>query len=265
MKLEKATPYMLRDDGVVLRCGIGHPYLIADVHNYHFWPDYELFMFRSSDIMWFYNNTNNVDIRNHLRTLSASYRVVHPKEKEQWDDRNKDMGITQETYITGNVAELDELLWLTNKETNNEFCRFRTSNQYAGGSSGDIYFRISSTGVNWFNKIWDIVYHNKNFIDSVTVVKDEQSLETVDSPNEFYKINGQKLDRFDTDDFITLGGKPIIEHCVDKDTYFYKYINKINNRNTLFESVCGNLFSKHRTIHSLDIEEKQLGYNWFTK
>ena len=122
-----------------------------------------------------------------------------------------------------------------NDAVNQEFCRVRVSSLKGGGISREIYFRISSTGFNWFDAIWKVVYENRNFIENVTVVTDTQSrggnLKTISS-------NGVVLSHIPPMEFINLKGRPVIESAQIKNLYeaygdFHPaYIHK------LFEANC---------------------------
>lgn len=92
---------------------------------------------------------------------------------------------------------------------NQEFLRARYGGMY-DTSSGDksIYFRISSTGFNWFPIIWDFVYSNHSQINSVTIVKDP---EATGIGNRYLVHGGTKIDHIPTDDFINLSGRPVFD------------------------------------------------------
>ena len=92
---------------------------------------------------------------------------------------------------------------------NNEFCRVRAGGLVDSGSNlGDIYFRISSTGFNWFDVIWAFVYENQHRIDNVTIVRDNNNF---DNSYDVYKHNGAAIDKMPVDDFINLSGHPVFE------------------------------------------------------
>ena len=100
---------------------------------------------------------------------------------------------------------------LLNDLTNQEFCRVRTSNYKVkyGGDNGQIYFRISSVGFNWFDLIWNVVNKFSKDIKEVTVIKDKQT------------FGGKEFDYYynhlPTDEFLTLKGNSIIE-SIDSNT-----------------------------------------------
>lgn len=187
--LDSNTPYMLRKDGALLPCGEAHPYI-----KYYFeWSDeknIEELLKHPESLEWYYNNT----LDNNVKQLIDKF-----KSEKDVDTFNK----------------LNDLL-------NNEFCRVRTSNmKYKyGGDNGEIYFRISSTGFNWFDLIWKVVLDNKDYITNVTILKDQQ---TFGKQFDYYEHKGKKLKHIPIADFLTLSGNPIIEKLVHVPESKYTY------------------------------------------
>ena len=181
------TPYMLRNDGVLLECGSLHPYVNIS-SNQSFEDSYGIAKENPRNIKWFINNTNQDEVKKLGKKLLK-------------DD------LTEEEF-----NRLNDL-------TNQEFCRVRTSNFKVrfGGNNGEIYFRISSKGFNWFDLIWEVVMNNKNVIKNVTVVKDTQSLGGKEF--NYYLVDGKKLDHLDVEEFLTLKGNPIIESKEDNEKF----------------------------------------------
>lgn len=135
--LEKATPYMLRNDGKLIKCelkyGNYHPYIL---NVYDIDSDIKSLVFdRFSELEWFYNNTNNKNVKEYISIIYHSL--------------TGDNYFNDSDYIVKD-DELKQFAIALNNEVNNEFCRVRTSNVKYGGDSNDIYFRISSIGFNWF-------------------------------------------------------------------------------------------------------------------
>ena len=72
--LEKATPYMLRNDGKLLKCelkyGDYHPYILnvydtdSDIKS--------LVLDRFSELKWFYDNTNNSHVKEYISIIYNS-------------------------------------------------------------------------------------------------------------------------------------------------------------------------------------------------
>lgn len=174
--LDITTPYMLRKDGRLIRCGEIHPYIK---------------MSQAAS-----NETN-------LKTLESHPEFLDWFEKYCIDDSTA--SLIDEFEKETNVANKYDLMNLLNDITNQEFCRVRTSNYKVkfGGDNGEIYFRISSNGFNWFDLIWNVVNNYQNQIKNVTVINDKQSK----GGKEF----DYYYDHIPVNDFLTLKGNPIIE------------------------------------------------------
>lgn len=95
------------------------------------------------------------------------------------------------------------------KELNQEFLRARYGGKYdtAAGNS-DMYFRISSTGFDWFGIIYEFVHDHKRLIKTVTICKDEESTGYKDY---YYSHKGVVYDHLDTEEFLTQSGNPHVE------------------------------------------------------
>lgn len=208
MALKTATPYMLRNDGKLLECGDIHQYMIYYLDHPLIEELGTLLEDRWDFFVWFYNNTNSETTRKNLRQLIIEEYFSHFVVKEFNQDISFLGDISEKDCWHLTEAEFWDLYQLCNNETNQEFCRVRTSNMRFGGTSGDIYFRISSVGFNWFNLIWQLVYDNQSFITHVTICTDSQSK---GGRTEFYKHGATSINRLPVKDFITLSGNPIIE------------------------------------------------------
>ena len=97
-------------------------------------------------------------------------------------------------------------------ELNQEFMRVRYGGMYdTDAGSRDIYFRISSSGFNWYDIIWKFVYDHEAVIDFVTICRDEEATGVAVGQG-FYKNNkGEKYFRMPSDQFIMEKGNPVIE------------------------------------------------------
>ena len=166
------TPYMLRNDGAFLECGDLHPYI---------------------------KMSNNASYETNLKTLNS-----HPDFLD-WFYKNTLNEETKELIEEFKKEPDEDLMNLLNDLTNQEFCRVRTSNYKVkyGGDNGQIYFRISSTGFNWFDLIWNVVSKFAKDIKEVTVMKDKQTF----GGKEF----DYYYDHLPTEEFLTLKGNPIVE------------------------------------------------------
>ena len=77
----------------------------------------------------------------------------------------------------------------------------RTSSLLYGGTSKDIFFRISSIDFNWFPVIRNVVNDNKNFISTITVCKDSN---TFGNPFEAYKVKDVTLKNIPVEEFLEI-------------------------------------------------------------
>lgn len=179
-KLLMTTPYMLRNDGELLRCGNIHPYILMSVKS-SLETNVETLSDHLDFLDWFYENT----LQNEVKELINKYKE------------------------TNDSVLLEKL----NTLTNNEFCRVRTSNYKVpyGGDNGQIYFRISSNnGFNWFNLIYDVIMQYDN-LDYMTIMKDPQSFRDV-KDSDYYKIKGIEINQLPIEEFLTLCGNLIVEN-----------------------------------------------------
>lgn len=104
--------------------------------------------------------------------------------------------------------DTDTLNQIVVAELNQEFLRARYGGMYNSRSgSREMIFRVSSVDFNWFDIIYQFVYEHQHSIESITIVKDEESL-GVDT---VYTHKGVKLDHIPVDDFMLLPGNPVIE------------------------------------------------------
>ena len=205
--LKKATPYMLRNDGAWLTCGVMHPYIKYIQQDTAENQLIDLFTIRPEHLEWFYHNTlNEVAKQDIIEMVSAI--VIN----NYYSFSESLINYLRQTYPVRNSAaskfDIEAAFEKLSMDLNQEFCRARTSNLRWAGDSNEIYFRISSVEFNWFDLIWNVVYNNKQFISDVTVCKDQQ---TFGGRMEYYKHGSDLLCHIPVDDFINLSGKPILE------------------------------------------------------
>lgn len=200
--LDITTPYMLRRDGRLIKCGETHPYIKMSQAD--------------SD------ETN-------LKTLESHPEFLYWFEQYCIDDSTAQL--INEFENIDDINEKYELMNLLNDLTNQEFCRVRTSNykDKFGGDNGEIYFRISSNGFNWFDLIWNVVNNYQNQIKNVTVINDKQSK----GGKEF----DYYYDHIPVNDFLTLKGDINLENC---NNIYYNNIEEelsMENKKELTEDI----------------------------
>lgn len=255
--LDKATPYMLRNDGELFKCPDDiHPYIIrySDIEN-----DINSLLNESiNDLKFIYDHTNNDETKDYIRIIvkSAYQSDRYMVDKFDMIDYFEYFDITDKTYTTSG-KELETFVVGLNDLVNQEFCRVRTSDLKYGGYSDDIYFRISSVGFNWFDIIWNTVMRYKNSISTITVSKDNSARDFGDYG--VYKINGQELDHMPINDFLTLRGNPIIEDYKFDDKHFNVVLNGLHKGKQLTELLNLHPIKLHYIYEA--IKDKQLPYD----
>lgn len=205
--LEKAKPYMLRNDGELLDCGDLHPYF---KYEYDENPELALnhLMNRDSDfIEWFYMNTHYNTTKDKIKSLLFSLLNVDDF-KLQAQSLIDALNLQSTDMIVKDMKQIVDIFLDLNNDTNQEFCRVRTSHLKYGGTSNEVYFRISSIHFNWYDIIWKIVLDNKNFIENITITKDTQVFGGKYQP---YKHGDKVIEHMAVNDFLTLSGNPVIE------------------------------------------------------
>lgn len=209
VKLEKSTPYMLRNDGKLLECGEIHPYIYYNAFNT---AEEELTSLLNNQnfIKWFYNNTNKKEVKENISSLL--YSILECDELEHLHTRAQELinelNIEKNKQTIKDKSQIFDIFYQLNQDTNQEFCRVRVSSLKFGGDSKEVYFRISSLGFNWFDLIWNIVMNNKDFVENITIVKDTQTFGGAYNP---YVVNNKKIEHMSTEEFLTLQGNPVIE------------------------------------------------------
>lgn len=207
LQLKKSTPYMLRNDGELLECGDMHPYIKYIIQEPNDKQIIDLFTLYPEFLYWFYCNTNHKSIKediNNFVSIVMNNNFYNFNDSVIADLKDK----YNVSDFTAKQFDLEKLFLAINDETNQEFCKVRTSALKYGGSDRSIYFRIGSTDFNWFNIIWDVVYRYKDLIDFVNICTDTQS---TGRPIKWYNHNGKFMQNIPTSEFITLSGNPIFE------------------------------------------------------
>lgn len=226
--LQTDTAYMLRNDGEVFKLEEIHPYIM----NINTQPKVAIrsIINNPNDLSWFYQNTKQSLLKNLIQDFIVNcitnYQLNPNKVLELYNLFN----IKNIETSSQSIDNLEESIIKINNMANQEFCRFRTSNELVnnGSSNKDIYFRISSHGFNWFNLIWDLVHNNRKWIESITIESDFESK----GNSVIYNHNGHSFDHMKIEDFINLKGNPIIESSLleeDKrtlSTEFKEFLKK---------------------------------------
>ena len=216
--IKVSTPYMLRNDGKLLECGDYHPYIKYERQATSKKGIEVLINEKPYFLEWTYKNTLQDTTIEDIKFLVKSVQKIEDYfhvNKERVDLLVKEFDAEDSDFSTV-PYDIENCFEAINDAVNQEFCRVRVSSLKGGGISREIYFRISSTGFNWFDAIWKVVYENRNFIENVTVVTDTQSrggsLKTISS-------DGVELSHISPMEFINLKGRPVIESAQIKNLY----------------------------------------------
>ena len=209
---------MLRYDGQLLECGGMHPYIKYENRGSVEKSIYDLFTWMPKNIIWFYQNSLDADLKKLLQvwvksiTQTADFNInISDNLKEELDLSNLDNTLP----LITNKHDLEMYFLHINNQCNQEFCRVRTSGKTQNNlNHGSIYFRISSNHFNWFNAIWQVVYDNRNFITDVTICADEYS----GKGSFIYKHKDLIIDRLPCETFLTLSGNPLVENYEKTNT-----------------------------------------------
>lgn len=236
--------WMIRNDGKVFPC-ISHIYANKDV------VEVEETIYAGE---WLYNHTNHESTKELVIKLIAAWIDGESNRFMNRSDAlynllsnlgyivlSKDFIKLHEDEINtikvdNNLASLNSLV---DAELNQEFMRVRYGgflNTYSG--SHELVFRISSSGFNWFNIIWNFVFNMRSKVDTVTICKDPEStgLGSFESPK-FYILEGEVTNQMDINKFITLGGNPIVESYININCIFNK--DKLSEGKSILESFPG--------------------------
>lgn len=208
-----ANAWMIRNDGKAIP---------VTVHLYGALDDPEETLYAAE---WLYHNTKEPATKAAIHKLVVAY--AHELDPDAAPQEYESMLLYQMKHLPykvmtpefikelnlgndGATYDLQSINALVNDMLNQEFLRARYGGMYDSDntSGGEMYFRISSTGYNWFPVIWEFVYNNRNRISNVTVVKDPES---TGMKGMYLQHNGEKIDHMPVDEFINLSGRPVMD------------------------------------------------------
>lgn len=242
--------YMIRSDGKEFPC---------TVHIYGNPNDVEETLYAAE---WLYRHTQFQSIKNLIVKFIAAYTC-------SLDPEIKELNLTQDiiptieyqlkhfSYIelsvefvkslsfdSLNLKSLQQLKYLNLavcRELNQEFLRARYGGMYDSDSTGgEMYFRVSSVGFNWFDIIWTFVYNHQKEISTVTIVKDPES---TGANGYYYKLSSIVVKDMPVDDFITVSGRPVVDKKQPKMALcdFYPEMNQLRLSQKLYRRACNEL------------------------
>lgn len=208
--------YMIRQDGEAYPVKI-HLYGSPDAYEETAWA-----------AEWLYNHTTEDYTKEECLKIIHSWilnDVSTEFDKQEILDYIDDLGylVVSKDFINKHFEDIKDAndinddIQSLNEEVNyllnQEFLRARYGGRLdTQKGSREMVFRVSSSGFNWFNVIWEFVYNHKNEIDSVTICKDLEST----GKEDFYRHNGKEFNKMPVDEFIALSGRPIVEAVKNK-------------------------------------------------
>lgn len=144
------------------------------------------------------------------------------------------------------LDDLENFADIVRQDLNQQFLRARYGGLYnTRAGSREMVFRISSTGFNWYNIIYQFVVDHEREISTVTIVRDEESTGV---KNGFYKTADRRdvYNNYPIDQFLVEPGRPVVEKK-------HLFMNKRSDNNleqsllTFLEEGCS--ISKLRKVH----------------
>lgn len=183
---------------------------------------------------WLYKNTNHSEVKEKVLELIYAWGISLGYTKTELIKgltqtiEGKPFKFISKEFVKSIEIELlsqdipssspEALSVIIATELNQEFLRARYGGLYnTSAGSKEMVFRISSSGFNWYNIIFNFVAEASFKIDTITIVRDEESTGAVDS---YYRTHdGRNLyKQLPIDDFYAESGNPVVE----KEHLFYK-------------------------------------------
>lgn len=174
---KKRTAWMIRRDGVAFPC---------EWHVYGSDDDVEETLYAAE---WLYEHTLSEKTKETVLSLINTYARGLDKRKNSiraliHDIKTKPYIFLTHKFVmehaddiqTAPVLETDFLAEEVNRCLNEEFLRARYGGMYdTKEDCRDMYFRVSSNGMYWWSIIYKFVEDHAEKIDTVTVIRDEES------------------------------------------------------------------------------------------
>lgn len=259
-----SNAYMIRNDGKAIPC-TQHIYASVDS------IDETLYAAE-----WLYDNTNHFEVkelieefvisvgiklkqRYNTKTIQAAYIKDIDKKPYKFISKQFINRLTDKIVDVSKNTSVEEYIVKISNELNQEFMRARFGGIYNScNDSNEMVFRISSIGFNWYNIIYNFVAEHSNEIQTVTIVRDEES--TGDSG--FYKTDDGKqyYNQLPVEEFLTETGNPIVEKLCKtaatpkSSSIMSRVLNNLHSGNSI--KSCYNLpFNENRVTLYLSMIE----------
>lgn len=204
------------------------------------------------NLCWYYNNLRSTETKRDIYELATMLLYYNESAIHKFERSGLD--INREDIYKEEPFDMEGLYKHIALQCAQEFIKVRFGGNFNTRFNNikDIYFRVASTGFNWFNMIWEFVVKHEKEIDYVTIVRDKELTgeETV------YEINNVDIDRMPVKEFINIKGNPIIE---SED----EYIKKLSLGKTLSEAY--GVHNHRHVIQQLKSYRYKDKLNWLVK
>ncbi len=239
LKLRVSTPYMLRNDGKVIRVNYGkddavvdHPYIIRDRDLSMRAAVRVAVLDRLQEVYWFYQNTGKERTR---VELSRFFKILLDHTDFFFERGELSKFFIEEiiskfnpyntSYVVpvGEPKDVYEALLHVNDAVNQEFLRFRTGEGVYNKSKLGVFFRVSSKGFDWSDLIAKVLTEHYYEIDNVSISKDPNTLGSYDN----YKMDRENISCTPIEE-LNLKNLPFIESlfCLRDDLPFSNYLKQ---------------------------------------
>lgn len=233
--VKKNSAYMLRSDGEYFLVNI-HPQLLSfyeiasnsydldDLRRTLFWITDN----KETDLHWIYTHTNDAQTKQYiLDVVSFGAQLL----KQDVPEFNINYSSSDATEY--DLSYVKTLVYLIQLQLNQEFCKVRLSDKYrqVHYPKADVYFRITSINLDWYDILWKFIFDNKSYIDTVTIETDAEAK----GNEKLYSYQGTKIDHMNINDFLTIEHAPIIESFGS-----HRVLNALSHGTSISES-CGNV------------------------
>ena len=234
ISLRGSDTYMMDRNGKVFQISTNlHPYVFQDVDDEFKYNLYGMFNPYPDSLHWIKKNCTSGKVKilldKALQMLANAVKNASSEDLEEVYDLGEEdaewfleclaelgYGAEKVNVNRDYLLDVENALSELNDAVNDYYVRIRLGGIYnSDDKDSDAYFRISSENFNWFNLIWKLVYDNRDYIKYVTVVRDNQSGKGI-GYEDYYTVGGKKLNQMPVDEFLTLGGNPILE-SVEED------------------------------------------------
>lgn len=217
MVVESSTPYMMRNDGEVFRVQysergpVGHPYIAdrARRQEEDFVPD--SLSSQRKCFKWFFDHSGSESLKKYIQNYYKALLEIHfgslATNEELREILIQDFSLQSVRpvpTIDWNLEGAQLALAIIEESANQEFLRFRFQTERTGLN---MYCRVSSRDFNWYDLLCNFLFGCYKQISDITITTD--ALAGMENRVKSYK--GQPFIQMPINEFLALGGKPVVE------------------------------------------------------